>query len=91
MLGLWSLCFGFDWWFNLNVIELIVVGIWLFGWFWEIELKDDDFELWFCLNGEFMLEIRKAQWVFCWNSGLEVEDDENSIWSSNLTKITIWP
>jgi hypothetical protein len=26
---------------------LIVVGIWLFGWFWEIELKDDDFELWF--------------------------------------------
>jgi len=89
MLGLWSLCFGFDWWFNLNVIELIVVGIWLFGWFWEIELKDDDFELWFCLNGEFVLEIRKAQWVFCWNSGLEVEDDENSIWSSNLT-LKIW-
>jgi len=28
------------------------VGIWLFGWFWEIELKDDDFELWFCVNGE---------------------------------------
>jgi hypothetical protein len=51
----------------------------------------DDFELWFCLNSEFVLEIRKEQWVFCWNSGLEVEDDENSIWSLNLWKLQFSP
>ena len=48
----------------MNKVEcygLIVVGIWLFGWFWEIELKDDDFELWFCLNGEIVLEIWREQ------------------------------
>jgi len=61
MLGFWKFVFWVDWWFNLNVIELIVVGIWLFGWFWEIELKDDDFELCFCLNGEIVLGIWREQ------------------------------
>jgi hypothetical protein len=37
------------------------MGNGLFSWFWEIELKDDDFELWFCLNGEFVLEIWREQ------------------------------
>jgi len=37
---------------------LIVVGNWLISWLWEIEGKDDDFELWFYLNGEIVLEIR---------------------------------
>jgi hypothetical protein len=48
----------------MNYVEcygLIVVGIWLFGWFWEIALKDDDFELWFCLNGEIVLGIWREQ------------------------------
>jgi len=49
----------------LNVIELIVVGIWLFGWFWEIELKDDDFELWFCLNGDFWVKNQGRTVGFC--------------------------
>jgi hypothetical protein len=67
------------------------MGNWLFSWLWKIVDKNDDFELWFCLNGEFVLEIRKEQWVFCWNSGLEVEDDENSIWSLNLWKLQFSP
>jgi hypothetical protein len=29
----------------------------LFSWFWKIVGKDNDFELWFCLNSEFELEI----------------------------------
>jgi hypothetical protein len=37
---------------------LIVVGNWLISWLWEIGGKDDDFELWFYLNGEIVLEIR---------------------------------
>jgi hypothetical protein len=51
----------------------------------------DDFELWFYLNGEFVLEIRKEQWVFCWNYGLEVEDDKISVWSLNFEKLQFSP
>jgi hypothetical protein len=38
---------------------LIVVGNKLISWFWEIVGKDDDFELWFFFNGEFVLEIMR--------------------------------
>jgi hypothetical protein len=59
MLGFWILCFEFDWW--MEGYGLIVVGNWLISWLWEIEGKDDDFELWFYLNGEIVLEIRRWQ------------------------------
>jgi len=91
MLGLWNLCFEFDWWVNLDVAGLIIVGIWLFGWFWEIELKDDDFKLWFCLNGEIVLGIWREQYVSVKNSGLEVEDGKISIWSLNFGKLQFSP